>query len=236
MTSQPILIVDDEADVREVVQQVLTLEGYAVNEATNGLEGMRLWEQHKPQLVILDILMPGMSGLQVLEQIRQTDDTPVVMLTRKTSEDDKVQAFELGADDYLSKPFSSRELLVRVKAVLRRTGRHMSPASEPTKLIAGDLRLDLGTRRVSIGDRVVPLSRTEFQILAELARTPGRILNREYLVTSVWGPEYRDDTHILRFAIYRLRQKLEPDAEQPTYLLGRRDVGYWLAVPEEAKV
>ena len=233
MTPQPLLIVDDDFAVREIVRQVLTLEGYAVVEAATGRAGLQAWEQHDPQLVILDIIMPGMSGLQMLARLRQKSDTPVVMLTRKTSEDDKVRAFELGADDYLSKPFSNRELLVRVKAVLRRTYRPPVP-SEPTELTAGDLRLDLGRHRASIGDRVVPLSRTEFQVLAELARIPGRVLSRQQLVTSVWGPEYRDDMRVLRCAVYRLRQKLERDAERPCLLRGERDVGYWLAVGERA--
>ncbi len=232
MTLPPILIVDDDPDVREIVRQVLTLEGYAVSEAATGLEGIQAWKRHEPALVILDIVMPKISGLQVLEQIRQRSDTPVVMLTRKSSEDDKVRAFELGADDYLSKPFSSRELLVRVKAVLRRT-RWQTPQAEPTELIAGDLHIDLKTHRVTIGKRVVSPSRTEFQILTELARTPGRVLSREQLLTTIWGPEYRDDTRVLRCAIYRLRQKLEPDADQPRCLRGVRDIGYWIAVPEE---
>ncbi len=111
MTPQPILIVDDDPALREVVRQLLTLEGYAVLEAANGVEGVRVWEQHAPHLIILDILMPEMNGLQALDHIRQRGDTPVVMLTRKTAEDDKVRAFELGADDYLSKPFSNRELV-----------------------------------------------------------------------------------------------------------------------------
>ena len=152
MTPRPLLIVDDDPAVREIVRQVLTLEGYAVLEAATGRAGLQAWEQHDPQLVILDIVMPGLSGLQVLDQIRQRGDTPVVMLTRKTSEDDKVRAFELGADDYLSKPFSSRELVMRVKAVLRRTRGRM-PQGEPAELIAGDLHLDLNTRRASIGAR-----------------------------------------------------------------------------------
>ena len=215
MTIRPILIVDDEAAVRDIVQQVLTLEGFAVFEAANGRAGVQAWEQRDPQLIILDIVMPKMNGLEALAHIRQHSDTPVVMLTRKASEDDKVHAFELGADDYLCKLFSNRELTVRVKAVLRRT--HGSLAQhEPTELIAGDLRLELGTRRVSIGDRVVPLWRTEFQILVELARIPGRVLSRQQLVTSVWGPEYRDDMRVLRCAIYRLRH-----AQRPTHSAAR---------------
>ena len=232
MMQRPILIVDDDFAVREIVQQVLTLEGFAVIEAATGRAGMHAWEQHDPQLVILDIVMPQMSGLQVLEQIRQHGDTPVIMLTRKASEDDKVHAFELGADDYLSKPFSSRELMVRVKAVLRRT-RGQLPSASPTELSAGDLHLDLDTRRVTIGQQSVVLSRTEFQILAELARTPGRVLSHAQLLTAVWGPEYADDAQLLRCAVYRLRQKLEPDPSQPTYLRAARDAGYWLATSQE---
>ena len=233
MTPQPLLIVDDDSAVREVVRQVLTLEGYAVVEAATGRAGLHAWEQHDPQLVILDIVMPGLSGLQVLEQIRQRGDTPVVMLTRKTSEDDKVQAFELGADDYLSKPFSNRELLVRVKAVLRRTRGRM-PQGEPAELIAGELHLDLQTRRAWIGAQAMSLSRTEFQVLAELARTPGRVFSYEHLLAAVWGPEYVADTHLVRCAIYRLRQKLEPDVARSFTLQAVRDIGYSLVVSTEA--
>ena len=233
MTVRPILIVDDDPAVRDVVRQTLTHEGYAVAEAATGVEGVHQWQQHAPPLVILDILMPQMNGLEALAHIRQHGDTPVMMLTRKAGEDDKVRAFELGADDYLCKPFSNRELTVRVKAVLRRTYRPPLQ-SEPAELTAGDLRLDLSRHRALIGDRVVPLSRTEFQILVELARIPGRVLSRKQLVTSVWGPEYGDDMRVLRCAIYRLRQKLERDADQPHTLRGKRDLGYWIAVAEEA--
>ncbi len=234
MTSQPILIIDDDAKVCEVVRQALTPEGHAVIEAATGWEGLQAWEQYDPQLIILDSILPRMSGLQVLEQIRQKDETPVVMLTRKSRADDKVRAFELGADDCLSKPFSNRELIVRVKAVLRRAQRPPSSA-EPTELIVGDLRLDLGLQRVLLEDRTVALTRMEFQILLELARAAGRILSREQLVIAVWGPAYRHDRRVLRSAIYRLRQKLERDAAQPRYLRWRRDAGYWLAVPEETR-
>ncbi|CAG0996849.1 partial Transcriptional regulatory protein WalR, partial [Anaerolineae bacterium] len=175
MTSQPILIIDDDPDMREVVRQALISEGHAVIEAAAGWEGLQAWEQYDPQLIILDSILPLMSGLQVLEQIRQKDETPVVMLTSKSRADDKVRAFELGADDCLSKPFSNRELIVRVKAVLRRAQRLTSPA-EPTELIVGDLRLDLGLQRVRLKDRTVVLTRMEFQILLELARAAGRIL------------------------------------------------------------
>jgi two-component system response regulator RegX3 len=232
MTPRPILIVDDDFAVREIVQQVLALEGYAVIEAATGRAGVHAWEQHDPQLIILDIVMPGLSGLQVLTQLRQKGDTPVIMLTRKSSEDDKVQAFELGADDYLSKPFSSRDLVVRVKAVLRRAHGPL-PSTSPTAVQAGDLRLELDARHATIGERLVVLSRLECQILAELARTPARVLSHAQLLTAVWGPEYADEAQLLRCAIYRLRQKLEPDPAQPTYLRAARDAGYWLATAQE---
>jgi DNA-binding response OmpR family regulator len=237
MTIRPILIVDDEAAVRDIVQQVLTLEGFVVFEAANGRAGVQAWEQRDPQLIILDIMMPKMNGLEALAHIRQHSDTPVVMLTRKASEDDKVRAFELGADDYLCKPFSGRELVVRVKAVLRRT-RGQLPSAAPSaarpELSAGDLQLELDNRRVTIGRQSVVLSRTEFQILAELARLPGHVFSHAQLLTAVWGPEYADEAQLLRCAVYRLRQKLEPDPYQPTYLRGARDAGYWLATSAEA--
>jgi DNA-binding response OmpR family regulator len=232
MRQQPILIVDDDEVVRDIVREVLALEGFLVLEAATGRAGLQAWEDHAPQLVILDIVMPQQNGLQVLEQIRRQADTPVIMLTRKASEDDKARAFELGADDYLSKPFSSRELALRVKAVLRRTGGRVVP-DEPDSLTVGDLHLELSTRQVSVEGRPVPVSRTEFQILWELARQPGRILTRPQLLLAVWGPEYVDDKQILRCAVYRLRQKFELDPAQPMYLQGERNVGYWLTIPEE---
>ena len=233
MSPQPILIVDDDPQLRALVRATLTVEGYAVVEAANGVEGVRAWEQHAPHLIILDILMPEMDGLQALDHIRQRGDTPVVMLTRQADEAHRVRAFELGADDYLSKPFSNRELVLRVKAVLRRT---QSPApADRAEVTAGELRLDLALRRVQIGARAVALSRTEFALLTELARQPGRVLSREQLLTAVWGKEYYDDMRLLHCAIYRLRQKFEEDAERPRYLHGGREVGYWLTVPDETQ-
>jgi DNA-binding response OmpR family regulator len=227
---KPILIVDDEQAAREVVRQTLMRAGYAVLEATTGREGVRLWQRYQPSLVILDILIPEMNGWQVLAQIRQQANTPIVMLTRKSGEDDKVRAFELGADDYLSKPFNNRELLVRIQAVLRRTQSPTAPG-QPGELVVGDLHLDLDTQRVRLKDRIIPLSAIEFQILLELARVPGRLLSREQLVSAIWGAGYCGNTRVLRCAIYRLRQKLAQDATQSPVVCGRRYAGYWLAAP-----
>jgi len=229
-TPPEVLIVDDELILRTWLRRILTLDGYAVLEADNGVAALHLWQQREPQLVILDITMPELDGLQVLERVRQTAATPIIMLTKKSGEDDKVRAFELGADDYLTKPFSHRELVSRVKAVLRRL---RPPAvTEPATLLIGELRLDLATHQVRVGERPVKLSRTEFNLLLELARTPGQILSDRQLLVRVWGPEYRDgDPDLLRVLIYRLRQKIEANADQPRLILRQHAVGYWLAAP-----
>ena len=166
-TPTEILIVDDELSLRTWLRRSLLLDGYTVLEADNGVAALHLWQQREPQLVILDITMPELDGLQVLERVRQTANTPVIMLTQKSGEDDKVRAFDLGADDYLTKPFSHRELAGRVKAVLRRLPARAGV--EPASLVIGKLRLDLATHQVWVGERPVKLSRTEFNLLLELA-------------------------------------------------------------------
>ena len=229
-TLPEILIVDDEASLRTWLRRLLAHDGYAVLEAENGVVALQLWQQREPQLVILDITMPELDGLQVLERVRQTANTPVIMLTKKSAEDDKVRAFELGADDYLTKPFSHREFMVRVKAVLRRL--RPTPVADPATLVIGELRLDLANHQVQVGERPVKLSRTEFNLLLELARTPGQILSDRQLLTRVWGTEYRDgDPDLLRVLIHRLRLKIETDADQPRLILRQHARGYWLAAP-----
>ncbi|HKZ82268.1 MAG TPA: response regulator transcription factor [Anaerolineae bacterium] len=228
MTVRPeILVVDDEPRIRRFLHTNLELAGFAAIEAEDGLTALRLFEQHALQLVVLDIGLRGeMDGFQVLERIRQISDTPVIMLTARTAEDDKVRAFELGADDYLTKPFGSRELSARVKAVMRRSSRR---GEEPASMIrVGDLHIDLASRQVSIGERPVKLSRTEFNLLVELARYPNRVLTHGQLLSQVWGSEYREDVEILRATIWRLRQRIEPDARTPQYILSEPGVGYLL--------
>jgi two-component system KDP operon response regulator KdpE len=229
MTIRPeILVVDDEARIRRFLRTNLDLSGYVTIEAEDGASALRLFEQHALQLVILDIGLPGgLDGFQVLERIRQTSDTPVIMLTARTGEDDKVHAFEMGADDYLTKPFGSRELAARVKAVMRRSSRK---GEEPQSMITvGDLKIDLAARQVTVGDQPVRLSRTEFNLLVELARYPNRVLTHGQLLTQVWGNEYRDDVEILRATIWRLRQRIELDAKAPRHIISEPGVGYSLA-------
>ncbi|HEY4688390.1 MAG TPA: response regulator transcription factor [Anaerolineae bacterium] len=222
-----ILVVDDEPRIRRFLRTNLDLAGYTAIEAEDGLTALRLFEEHALQLVVLDIGLPGeMDGFQVLERIRQISDTPVIMLTARTAEDDKVHAFELGADDYLTKPFGSRELSARVKAVMRRSSRK---GEEPQSIMrVTDLVIDLAARQVTIGEQPVKLSRTEFNLLVELARYPNRVLTHGQLLTQVWGNEYRDDVEILRATIWRLRQRIEPDARVPKYIISEPGVGYSL--------
>ena len=229
MTVRPeILVVDDEPRIRRFLRTNLDLAGYVTIEAEDGLGALHLFEQHALQLVVLDIGLPGgLDGFQVLERIRQISDTPVIMLTARTAEDDKVRAFEMGADDYLTKPFGSRELSARVKAVMRRSSRK---GDEPQSMIrVGDLKIDLASRQVAVADRPIKLSRTEFNLLVELARYPNRVLTHGQLLTQVWGNEYRDDVEILRATIWRLRQRIEPDARAPKYIMSEPGVGYSLA-------
>lgn len=228
MTSRPeILIVDDEPRIRRFLRINLDLDGYAIVDAEDGESALQLFEQHSLQLIVLDIGLPGdLDGFQVLERIRQTSDVPVIMLTARSAEDDKVRAFELGADDYLTKPFGSRELTARVKAVMRRaSGR----SEEPHPILrVGDLQIDLAARQVQVAGNAVRLSRTEFNLLAEMARYPNRVLTHSQLLTQVWGNEYRDDVEILRATIWRLRQRVEPDSRHPRYILSEPGVGYSL--------
>jgi two-component system KDP operon response regulator KdpE len=229
MSARPeILVVDDEPRIRRFLRTNLDLNGYTAVEAEDGIAALRLFEEHRPQLVVLDIGLPGdFDGFQVLERIRQTGDTPVIMLTARTGEDDKVRAFELGADDYLTKPFGSRELTARVKAVMRRSSRK---GEEPQAMITvAGLKIDLASRQVTVSDRPVKLSRTEFNLLVELARYPNRVLTHSQLLSQVWGNEYRDDVEILRATIWRLRQRIEPDARAPRYIMSEAGVGYSLA-------
>ncbi len=229
-----ILVVDDEPSVRNIVRRVLEADGLRVLEAQDGTAALRLCDQCQPHAIILDISMPELNGFQILERIRQAGDLPVIMLTSKRAEDDKVRAFGLGADDYLTKPFSSRELTARVKAVLRRTQSTAQDKALVT-LVVGDIQIDLAEHRVLVGRRPVALSRTEFSVLAELARSAGRAVTHQQLLTWVWGPEYRDEEHVLRTVIYRLRLKIEPDRDRPRYIMRQPDIGYWLATPDGAQ-
>lgn len=225
-----ILVVDDEMNIVRVLKENLEREGYDVLTAYDGESAIDIQSQEKPNLVILDCMMPGLTGFDVTKRIRTHSNVPILMLTARADEIDKVLGLELGADDYLSKPFSMRELLARVKAHLRRNinnGSH-DPEREQT-IIFGDLEIDLIAYEVKVGDRVVPLTLREFELLRCLALHPGQVFSREVLLEKVWGYEYYGDVRTVDVTVRRTREKLEPNAVNNNYrfIVTKRGVGYY---------
>jgi two-component system KDP operon response regulator KdpE len=220
-----ILIVDDEARMRRFMQMNLDLEGYRVIEAENGMKAVDRVREDLPDLVVMDVMMPEMDGFEALELIRQTTNVPVIMLTVRSDEDDKIKGLELGADDYITKPFSPRELASRIKAVLRRT-EATSPVDKGMIHVDDELQIDLNKRQVIVRGEEIKLRPIEFKLLYHLATNAGWTIPHENLLAKVWGHEYRDETHYLRLYITYLRQKIEKDPSNPKYILTERGVGY----------
>jgi DNA-binding response OmpR family regulator len=230
MSMQTVLVVDDEESISEAVCARLESEGYRVFVAADGPQAIALHKEHHPDLVVLDLMLPGMDGLEVCREIQRDGWTPVLMLTAKTEEADKVAGFAVGADDYLTKPFSLRELAARVKAILRRMERMRAPQDEGP-LDRGGLTVDLSHRRVTVDGEDVALTPLEFEILFALARDPGVVLSREQLMDNVWG--YRDyaggrvvDSHVAR-----IRRKLSEDGNEPRFIRTVHGVGYAFQEP-----
>jgi two-component system KDP operon response regulator KdpE len=207
------------------VQMNLELEGYASSSASNGLEAIDKVRREIPDLVILDVMMPEMDGYETLERIRQTSNVPVIMLTVKAEEEDKVRGLELGADDYVTKPFSPRELMSRVKAALRRA-EMPAPLLKTLTVVDKDLSVDFQRRLVLVRGQPVKLRPTEYRLLYHLVNNAGWVMTHETLLSKVWGYEYRDDTQLLRLYITYLRKKIEPDPRHPKYIFNERGVGY----------
>lgn len=220
-----ILVVDDEPRIVRFVQMNLELEGYQVSTASSGLEAIDKVRREIPNLVILDIMMPEMDGYETLERIRQVSNVPVIMLTVKAEEEDKVRGLEFGADDYVTKPFSPRELMSRVKAALRRA-EMPSPVQKTLTVVDEDLAVDFQRRQVLVRGEPVKLRPTEYRLLYHLLNNAGWVMTHETLLSKVWGYEYRDDTQLLRLYITYLRQKIEPDPSHPKYIFNERGVGY----------
>lgn len=220
-----ILVVDDEERMRRFVRMNLELEGYLVSEAANGLEALDKVRQDMPALVVLDVAMPGMDGFEALEYLRQFSDVPVIMLTVKGEEEDRVRGLDLGADDYVTKPFSPRELASRIRAVLRRVEPSPTEAAEPV-VIDERLAIDFASHEVIVEGKRIKLRPTERRLLYNLVENAGWIVPHEALVSKVWGPEYRDDRSLLRLYINYLRDKIEPDPSNPRYIFTERGVGY----------
>jgi len=222
-----ILIVDEEPDVRKLVAMSFRMHqpAWEVLGAEDGPQALEMIEREQPNVVLLDIGMPEMNGFEVLKAIRLFSDVPVIMLTVHDDELSKVQGLELGADDYVTKPFSHLELLARVRAVLRRA--QALPLAHEQPFTSGDLRVDFARREVTIGGQVVPLTGTEYRLLYHLVRNAGQVMTHESLLARVWGREYTDEISYLKSYINRLRSKLERDPHHPQYILTEYGVGYW---------
>lgn len=229
-----ILLAEDEGALRDFVSRNLRARGFEVLEASNGLEAVALWEREDPHLLILDIMMPRMDGLEVCRRVREHSAVPIIVLTALDTERDKVTALDLGADDYLTKPFGVEELLARVRAVLRRTQAELTPHIDGIKQF-GDLEIDLAGHVVRLSGGEVRLSPTEFLLLGELITNAGKVLTHRVLLQRIWGPEYGGESEYLRVYINRLRQKLEADPANPRYFLTEPGVGYRFA-PESERV
>jgi DNA-binding response OmpR family regulator len=229
-----LLIADDERDVATMVAYSARMlwPDCTVLTAGDGAEALRLFAAQQPDLVVLDVAMPPPDGFAVCERIRAASQVPILMLTVRGQTLDKVRAFDLGADDYLTKPFDPLELLARLRALVRRA--HLAPApapATPPSLVVGDLTLDPTTHEVRVRDRVVLLTATEYRLLEELVRHAGRPLPHAYLLTQVWGPEYAGDLPTLRVFVQRLRAKLGDDEEADRYIHTERNIGYRFAPP-----
>jgi two-component system response regulator RegX3 len=231
-----ILVVEDEDSYRDPLTYQLTREGYEVVEASNGIDALAAYDDGGADLVLLDLMLPGLSGTEVCRELRQRGDVPVIMLTAKDSEIDKVVGLELGADDYVTKPYSFRELLARMRAVMRRrgpgaaeNGSNGHDESGDGVLEVGPVRMDVERHTVTVDGEPVSLPLKEFDLLELLLRNAGRVLTRGQLIDRVWGADYVGDTKTLDVHVKRIRAKIEPDPGSPQYLLTVRGLGYKLA-------
>jgi two-component system, OmpR family, KDP operon response regulator KdpE len=228
MSSASILVVDDEPQIRRVLRTTLSFRGYEISEAGSGEEALELARKIKPDLILLDVNLPGMSGIETCKEIRRGSRTPIIMLTVRSAERDKVVALDAGADDYVTKPFGIEELLARVRASLRR---HSTAEAVPA-FESKDLTVDFEARRVTAFGEEVHLAPKEFDVLKELIANQGKPVSHRRLLQSVWGPEYGEETENLRVVINQVRKKVEKDPAQPRYILTEPWVGYRFQAPK----
>ncbi len=226
-----LLIIDDDQALVELLESYFTGLGYRVCTASNGEEGLQCFSRERPDLVILDVTMPKMDGWTTLRRIRERSHVPVIMLTVRNEEANILRGFTLGADDYVTKPFSFAELAARVRAVLSRV--RQKDQADLNVLRAGDLVVDLTSRRVTRNGQPLTLTPTEFKLLVTLMEQPGRVFSPEEIVRKVWGPEYTDEVGYVRRYIWHLRKKIEPNPERPRYIHNQRGFGYYFQVLDE---
>ncbi|MFQ6121444.1 MAG: response regulator transcription factor [Dehalococcoidales bacterium] len=225
-----VLLVDDDPQLIRLVRANLESVGYRVLIAMDACSALKLAEIEMPDMIILDIMLPEIDGYELCQRIREFSATPIIMLTAKVEDTDKVRGLKLGADDYLTKPFSVQELLARIEAVLRRTG-SSEEAKVPPTFTCGDVCVDFAQRRVTVQGQEVALTLTEYKLLCQLVSNAGRVMLHHELLTRVWGAEYQDELEYLRAYIRHLRQKIEENPHQPKYILSKPGIGYMFVSP-----
>ena len=224
--NQVILVVDDEERMARFIRLNLEHDGFKVVEAYNGMKALQNLRDRMPDLILLDVMLPDLDGFEVLKMIREISNVPVIMLTAKGEEDDRIHGLEYGADDYVTKPFSPRELVSRIKAVLRRTESGGFTTSKDVIDVDEHLKIDFGRREVWLDGSLIKLRPTEYRLLYHLVQNAGWVMTYDQILSKVWGYEYRDEPHYVRLYINYLRQKLESDPSNPKYILTERGVGY----------
>lgn len=230
-TDDTILVVDDDPRMIRLLHEVLMAAGYQVITRTDGDQAIEAVAVEQPDLVILDIILGELDGYEVCRRVREFTSVPIIMLTAKVKNTELLEGFNAGADDYVTKPFNSKELLARVQAVLGRS-HSKAEADQPSQINLGDISIDLAKRQVTVAGEVVYLTATEYKLLYNLATHPNQVMMHENLLAAVWGPEYRDDVDYLRSYIHYLRKKLERDPANPKFILNIPAVGYMLATPD----
>jgi len=228
LTSANILVVDDEPQIRRVLRSTLSSQGYVITDAKSGEEALESFRKERPDLVLLDVNMPGMGGIEACREIRRISDAPIIMLTVRNAERDKVSALDAGADDYVVKPFGIEELLARIRAALRR----YAPGEAMPPFVSKDLNIDFEAREVMVRGQAVHLTPKEFEVLKYLIANQGKPLPHRRLLQAVWGPDYGDETENLRVVINQLRKKIEPDPAHPKYIATEPWVGYRFQLPK----
>lgn len=227
MTSERpvVLVIEDEPQIRKFLRASLDAQGFSVEQAESGEQGLVMAANRRPEAIVLDLGLPDLDGIEVIRRLREWSRVPIIVLSARAQEDDKIHALDAGADDYVVKPFAVGELLARLRVALR----HAATADgtgAPASIEAGELKIDLGARRISVSGKEVHLTPTEYRLLAELAKHAGKVLTQRYLLKEVWGPGYVERPHYLRIYMANLRRKLEADPAQPRRLLTETGVGY----------
>lgn len=226
-----ILIVEDEQNINDILAIQLGKEGYTTISALDGIQGLEMALSENPDLILLDVMLPGMDGFEVCKKVRERSTVPIIMLTAKEDEVEKIIGLELGADDYITKPYSARELMARVKANLRRSAIDSLPKNDDTEsvnvIVSGDLTINAERYEVSKNGNVIDITLREFELLKFLAMQPDKIFSREVLLENVWGYEYYGDVRTVDVTVRRLREKIEDDPSMPKYIITKRGVGYY---------